>query len=57
MTVHALHAEGARRPEVNFKTALLAFTAAAALIGAAIIGVPTTSDRAIDKAPFSRQDR
>jgi len=27
------------------------------LIGAAIIGVPTTSDRAVDKSPFSRQAR
>jgi len=31
---------------VNFKTALLAVTAAAALLGAAIIGVPSSSDRA-----------
>jgi hypothetical protein len=31
---------------VNLKTALLAVTAAAALLGAAIIGVPSTSDRA-----------
>lgn len=29
---------------VNLKTFLLAMTAAAALIGAAIIGVPSTSD-------------
>jgi len=33
------------RRAVNLKTALLAVTAAAALIGAAIIGVPTTSDK------------
>jgi hypothetical protein len=57
MTAHALHAGSARRRKVNFKTALLAVTAAAALIGAAIIGVPSTSDRAIDKAPFSRPGR
>jgi hypothetical protein len=31
---------------VNVKTALLAVTAAAALLGAAIIGVPSSSDRA-----------
>jgi hypothetical protein len=31
---------------VNLKTALLAVTAAAALLGAAIIGVPSTSDNA-----------
>jgi hypothetical protein len=31
---------------VNVKTALLAVTAAAALLGAAIIGVPSSADRA-----------
>jgi hypothetical protein len=31
---------------VNLKTALFAATAAAALLGAAIIGVPSSSDRA-----------
>jgi hypothetical protein len=30
---------------VNFKTALLAVTAAAALIGAAIVSVPTTTHK------------
>jgi hypothetical protein len=33
---------------VNLKTALIAVTAAVALLGAAIIGVPTTSDKASD---------
>ena len=37
-----------RRFAVNLKTALLAVTAAAALLGAAFIGVPTTSDTASD---------
>ena len=36
---------------MNLKTALIAVTAAAALLGAAIIGVPTSSDRASD-APY-----
>ncbi|HSR82138.1 MAG TPA: hypothetical protein VLL28_15300 [Hyphomicrobiaceae bacterium] len=31
---------------MNFKTALLAVTAAVALLGAAIIGVPSSADRA-----------
>jgi hypothetical protein len=31
---------------VNLKTFLIAVTAAAALIGAAIVGVPTTADKA-----------
>ena len=30
---------------MNLKTALIAVTAAAALLGAAIIGVPSTSDK------------
>jgi hypothetical protein len=34
------------RLAVNVKTALLAVTAAAALLGAAIIGVPSSYDRA-----------
>jgi len=34
-----------RRRAVNLKTALLAVTAVAALLGAAIIGVPSTSDK------------
>jgi hypothetical protein len=38
---------------VNLKTALLAVTAAAALLGAAIIGVPTTSDKVSDHAHTS----
>jgi hypothetical protein len=33
---------------VNLKTALLAVTAAAALLGAAFIGVPSTSDKVSD---------
>jgi hypothetical protein len=33
---------------VTLKTALLAVTAAAALLGAAIIGVPSTSDKTSD---------
>jgi hypothetical protein len=36
---------GFRRSAVNLKTALLAVTAAAALIGAAIVSVPSTSDK------------
>jgi hypothetical protein len=37
-----------RRLAVNLKTALLAVTAVAALLGAAIIGVPSTSEKAGD---------
>ena len=37
---------GPRRLAVNLKTALLAVTAVAALLGAAIIGVPSTSEKA-----------
>ncbi len=40
-----LEADGDESP-VNLKTALLAVTAAAALLGAAIVGVPSSSDRA-----------
>ena len=36
---------------MNLKTALLAVTAVAALLGAAIIGVPSTSDKVSD-TPF-----
>ena len=36
----------ARRRAVNLKTILLAVTAAAALLGAAIVGVPSHSDTA-----------
>jgi hypothetical protein len=46
-----LHAEGldpAREMRVTLKTFLLALTAAAAIFGAAIVGVPSTSE----KAPF-----
>jgi hypothetical protein len=43
---HALHAIEAQEIAVNLKTALLAVTAVAALLGAAIIGVPSTWDRA-----------
>jgi hypothetical protein len=38
---------------VNLKTALLAATAVAALLGAAIIGVPSTSDRGNDTPHLS----
>jgi hypothetical protein len=38
-----------RRFAVNLKTALLAVTAVAALLGAAIIGVPSTSHVAGDQ--------
>jgi hypothetical protein len=34
-----------RRSAVNLKTALLAVTAVVALLGAAIVGVPSTSDK------------
>jgi hypothetical protein len=37
---------------VTFKTALLAIAAAAALIGAAIIGVPSTAQKS-ERAPVS----
>jgi hypothetical protein len=40
-----LHGIGFRRRGVTFKTALLAIMAAAALIGAAIIGVPSTTHK------------
>jgi hypothetical protein len=40
-----LHGIGLRRRGVTFKTALLAIMAAAALIGAAIIGVPSTTHK------------
>lgn len=39
---------------MNLKTALLAVTAAAALIGAAIIGVPSTSDKVTEPMHSSR---
>jgi hypothetical protein len=42
------------RIAVNLKTALLAVTAAAALIGAAIISVPTTSDKVTEPTHASR---
>lgn len=58
MTAHALHAATCGEdPKVNFKTALLAVTAAAALIGAAIIGVPSTSDKWAEKPAITRQAR
>lgn len=37
------------RLAVNLKTALIAVTAVAALLGAAIVGVPSTSDGTRDK--------
>ena len=46
-----------RRMAVNLKTALLAITAAAALLGAAIIGVPTTSDNVTEPVHKSRPAR
>ena len=39
-------ATGGEETNLKLKIALLAFTAAAALFGAAIIGVPSSSDRA-----------
>ena len=36
---------------MNLKTALIAVTAAAALLGAAFIGVPSTSD-SVSETPF-----
>jgi hypothetical protein len=42
-----------RRPAVNLKNALLAVTAAVALLGAAAISVPTTGDRPIDALLFA----
>jgi len=39
-----------RRRAVTFKTALLALVAAAALIGAAIIGVPSTAHKTSEPA-------
>ena len=42
---------------MNLKTALLAVTAAAALFGAAIVGVPTTSDKSFDRPTASRAQR
>ena len=39
---------------MNFKTALLAVTAAAALLGAAIIGVPSTSDKTTEATHMDR---
>jgi hypothetical protein len=44
-----------RRPPVTFKTFLLALVAAAALIGAAIIGVPSTVQKASELTQFTIQ--
>ena len=41
---------GPRRRAVTIKTALLAIVAAAALIGAAIIGVPSTTHKSSEPA-------
>ena len=38
---------------LTLKTFLLAVTAAAALIGAAVVGVPTTADRANEPAQYA----
>jgi hypothetical protein len=50
-----LHAREAQEIAVNLKTALLAVTAVAALLGAAIIGVPSTAthDKASDTPHLS----
>jgi hypothetical protein len=48
-----LHAIEAQEIAVNLKTALLAVTAVVALLGAAIIGVPSTSDRGSDTPHLS----
>jgi len=47
-----LHGAFAGRLAVTFKTALLAIVAAAALIGAAIIGVPSTAQKS-ERAPVT----
>ena len=44
---------GSRRCAVTIKTALLAIVAAAALIGAAIIGVPSTAQKTSEPAQIS----
>ena len=44
-----------RRRAVTFKTALLAIVAAAALIGAAIIGVPSTNQKSSELGYFSQR--
>ena len=41
---------GPRRRAVTIKTALLAIVAAAAIIGAAIIGVPSTAQKSSEPA-------
>ena len=46
-----------RRPAVNLKNALIAVTAAAALLGAAVIAVPTTGDRPIGDKIFAKSPR
>lgn len=47
-----LHGALSGRILVTFKTALLAILAAAALIGAAIVGVPSTTHKS-ERAPVS----
>ena len=42
---------------MNLKTALLAVTAVAALLGAAIIGVPSTSDKVTEPMHTSTPPR
>ncbi len=42
-----------RRPAVNLKNVLIAVTAAVALLGAALVAVPTTGDRPIHDKLFS----
>ena len=44
---------GPRRRAVTIKTALLAIVAAAALIGAAIIGVPSTTHESSEAAQIA----
>jgi hypothetical protein len=38
---------------LNFKTAILALAAAAALFGAAVVGVPSSKDDGHDQAPYA----
>ena len=49
---HGLHAVEARETAVTFKTALLALLAAAAIIGAAIVAVPTTAQKTSEAIHF-----
>ena len=48
-----LRPTGPRRRAVTIKTALLALVAAAAIIGAAIVGVPSTAQKSSQPAQIS----